>query len=256
MMENQIGRHQSRHALRTRGLMKGFTLIELLVVIAIIAILAAILFPVFARARENARRTSCQSNMKQIGLGLLQYTQDYDEKYPLTNNIPGNYGGFDWGLWMVHIQPYVKSTQLFTCPSSSRDTNNNRYTNTPSGTLTFAGAWNYGINEFVILRDNGFSSAGINSVALLPMVGDCSGPVTPDLWRFINPSNHDRWFDAPRTIEERYARHLNGSNILFADGHVKFYPQGAMGLDPARTNQPEERDLHKIPLRPQDDRVA
>lgn len=64
---------------------KGFTLIELLVVIAIIAILAAILFPVFARARENARRSSCMSNMKQIGLGLMQYTQDYDEKLPTCN---------------------------------------------------------------------------------------------------------------------------------------------------------------------------
>src|SRR5687767_6194063 len=61
----------------------GFTLIELLVVIAIIAILAAILFPVFARARENARRASCQSNLKQVGLGFVQYTQDYDERYPM-----------------------------------------------------------------------------------------------------------------------------------------------------------------------------
>src|SRR4028118_1774787 len=64
----------------------GFTLIELLVVIAIIGILASILFPVFARARENARRSSCQSNLKQIGLGILQYTQDYDEKLPLRRH--------------------------------------------------------------------------------------------------------------------------------------------------------------------------
>ena len=64
---------------------RGFTLIELLVVIAIISVLAAILFPVFARARENARRTSCLSNLKQIGLAFLQYTQDYDEAYPLTS---------------------------------------------------------------------------------------------------------------------------------------------------------------------------
>jgi prepilin-type N-terminal cleavage/methylation domain-containing protein len=73
---------------RSRGI-GGFTLIELLVVIAIIAILAAILFPVFARARENARRASCQSNLKQIGLGIMQYTQDYDERMPPTqaNNV-------------------------------------------------------------------------------------------------------------------------------------------------------------------------
>src|SRR5687768_5924591 len=69
---------------KRNGALKGFTLIELLVVIAIIAILAAILFPVFARARENARRSSCQSNLKQIGLGFAQYTQDYDEKMPIT----------------------------------------------------------------------------------------------------------------------------------------------------------------------------
>src|SRR5690606_6779733 len=78
----------SNHISENSGAKRGFTLIELLVVIAIIAILAAILFPVFARARENARRASCQSNLKQIGLGLMQYTQDYDERLPagfLTN---------------------------------------------------------------------------------------------------------------------------------------------------------------------------
>src|SRR4028119_122023 len=92
----------------------GFTLIELLVVIAIIAILASILFPVFARARENARRSSCQSNLKQIGLGLLQYTQDYDEK--IVNGENNNETGFTT-RWMDRIQPYVKSDQLFMCPS-------------------------------------------------------------------------------------------------------------------------------------------
>jgi prepilin-type N-terminal cleavage/methylation domain-containing protein/prepilin-type processing-associated H-X9-DG protein len=98
---------------------RGFTLIELLVVIAIIAILAAILFPVFARARENARRASCMSNMKQMGLGVLQYTQDYDEKYPQAYWYPNDSssaGGY--AHWSGTIQPYVKSNQLFVCPSS------------------------------------------------------------------------------------------------------------------------------------------
>ena len=101
----------------------GFTLIELLVVIAIIAILAAILFPVFARARENARRASCMSNLKQIGLGIMQYTQDYDEHMPagfLTNTgIPYPDGiARTYQSWRVAIFPYVKSVQVFNCPSA------------------------------------------------------------------------------------------------------------------------------------------
>src|SRR5437763_14432141 len=86
---------------RSQKIGSGFTLIELLVVIAIIAILAAILFPVFARARENARRASCQSNQKQLGLGFLQYAQDYDERLPFHQN------------WAPQIYPYVKSTQIY-----------------------------------------------------------------------------------------------------------------------------------------------
>lgn len=95
---------------------KAFTLIELLVVIAIIAILAAILFPVFARARENARRASCQSNLKQIGLGIQQYTQDYDEQMPMCYWTPAANTQMSW---KDAIQPYVKSFQLFVCPSNT-----------------------------------------------------------------------------------------------------------------------------------------
>lgn len=100
---------------------KGFTLIELLVVIAIIAILAAILFPVFGRARENARRTSCLSNIKQIGLGVMQYTQDYDERLPMRRYGYDTTNGHIFS-WRRAIFPYIKSTQLFSCPSNTSNT--------------------------------------------------------------------------------------------------------------------------------------
>jgi len=99
---------------------RGFTWIELLVVIAIISILASILFPVFARARENARRSSCASNLKQIGIAVMMYTQDYDEKlFPHRNYWPPyNSCSAGFATWPVFIDSYVKNWQVFSCPSS------------------------------------------------------------------------------------------------------------------------------------------
>jgi prepilin-type N-terminal cleavage/methylation domain-containing protein/prepilin-type processing-associated H-X9-DG protein len=100
------------------GVRAGFTLIELLVVIAIISILAAILFPVFGRARENARRSSCQSNLKQIGLAIEQYKQDFDGAYPMAYYyLNGATSANGYAHWSGNVQPYVKSMQLFVCPS-------------------------------------------------------------------------------------------------------------------------------------------
>src|SRR4051812_38101473 len=124
----------------------GFTLIELLVVIAIIAILAAILFPVFARARENARRSSCQSNEKQVGLGFKQYIQDYDEKYPLGSGGGGTNVG-----WAENIQSYLRSTQIYQCPSE---------TTSPSSTPSSASYTDYYYNNTI-----GGVTGGLNESA-------------------------------------------------------------------------------------------
>ena len=196
----------------------GFTLIELLVVIAIIAILAAILFPVFGRARENARRSSCQSNLKQIGLGIAQYTQDYDEKYLPQDATQRTF---------AHIlQPYIKSKQIFVCPSA---------TGTPQTvpvTVVKDGLWEatfenntiigaYGINTGLTSPTNPSSLAQVASSATLVMLSDAA-------------SN-----SVGSSAENAFAlagRHLEGMNIGYADGHVKFIAQKRIFLlnfDPA-----------------------
>lgn len=116
----------------TRSLKSGFTLIELLVVIAIIAILAAILFPVFAQVREKARQTTCLSNKKQVVMGMIQYVQDYDEQIPFDSNNNGHRDNVSSYCWMDAVYPYVKSEAAYDCPDNPYDSN---WFDTGSGNL-------------------------------------------------------------------------------------------------------------------------
>lgn len=222
---------------------KAFTLIELLVVIAIIGLLAAILFPVFGRARENARRSNCQSNLKQIGLGLTQYVQDFDERLPLagtltTANVSPGAAAYAW--WRIHILPYTKNTQIYLCPSRARMSSINYYhtmSYTHGGqTHVLPGTWSYGVNQSAMPLDSGTTAsiniARIGKTSLMPLVADSTSTLfSSDLafYRVVNATapgingGADEVGSGPAT--EEWSRHFNGSNILYADGHVKFSQQ-------------------------------
>ena len=227
------------------GKSRGFTLIELLVVIAIIAILAAILFPVFQKVRENARRASCQSNEKQLGLAFIQYTQDYDEKYPAGLNA-----NFPLG-WAGEIYTYVKSTGVYRCP----DDNTANAAGTPSTT-------SYAVNQALYYPRNGYSGfAAISSfnapavTVLLLEVGNSPvfdvtspaellSPYADGLDGMNNiaggtgtgvggsPTNTSLYQTGPLgggaaasgglTCFPTTGRHTDGSNYLLNDGHVKW----------------------------------
>ncbi len=225
----------------------AFTLIELLVVIAIIAILAAILFPVFARARENARRSSCQSNMKQMGLGILQYSQDYDENIP--RNWVNGYNGDPVGIkWMDVIQPYVKSTQLFNCPSDSvgKPYRTAPLANFPLTTPTKRGAdelGSYGWNSAYWNGGSGLSGLAdqktlaqidavattINVLEVVPNIGGGASNNASVDWPDIGAQPTINKNVTPPRLGGAVARHLDTINVLFCDGHVKSLNIDALG---------------------------
>jgi prepilin-type N-terminal cleavage/methylation domain-containing protein/prepilin-type processing-associated H-X9-DG protein len=238
----------------------GFTLIELLVVIAIIAILAAILFPVFATAREKARQSSCASNEKQLGLAILQYVQDYDEYFPVGIS-PQNQG---WG-WAQPISVYTKSAAVFTCPDETftnatfvpPDTyvsyamNNNLDQNSTFGGVHYvcSQAQLAAPAKTVLLAectDSIFDYRGLTG-------GDFSMGSDGSSWGQANsdsfaPSSKSGLlvtgviYDSSRpwslsASQWPAPRHSGGANYLLCDGHVKWYTQGSVSGGGPALNQ-------------------
>jgi prepilin-type N-terminal cleavage/methylation domain-containing protein/prepilin-type processing-associated H-X9-DG protein len=207
---------------RIRDRLRAFTLIELLVVIAIIAILAAILFPVFAQARDKARQAACLSNEKQIGTAVTLYAQDYDERLPNCNSW-----GYAWttGVAERYIQqltaPYVKNEAIWFCPSVGRD----RLMGDPG--LQSSKVKTYGQNGTTYIWNHqtespsygpykGHKSVTVSGMALAGIPRSAEAPVLWDMpyWNGIcKPWTEYRDLQSP---------HAKGVNATYADGHAKF----------------------------------
>ena len=233
---------------------KGFTLIELLVVIAIIAILAAILFPVFAQAREKARASSCLSNTKQIGTAVQLYVDDFDETLPCegyrmpsgmsTANFKGypmwdlgviQHNMYGWGdvSWADQIFPYLKSINILVCPSMKMKSK--CYAEWPKVVPTCGYGYNSRLTEYQNSGDypitKVYSLPELKNPSKMVFVGDCSYQKHNDYgylsklckpeFNLCTPSYATDWIRADR--------HNGGCNFCFADGHAKYYKTGMQG---------------------------
>ncbi len=243
-----------------RPLKCGFTLIEILVVVAIIAVLAAILFPAFARARENARRASCQSNLKQIGLGLLQYSQDYDEKLVRAWYGSGH-GKFATGSdtadrykWMDAAFPYIKSEQIFNCPSHSPSAwaSPYKFRDGFSWGSYFINSSYYepGNYEQSPAGEGNVNLAAIENSATCLWIGDSESSGYHDFefaWENVTDQpTVDANAAGFRVLDTLVERHPASTVALFCDGHVKsvrlndLARKNAAGAYPAFTIQDDE----------------
>jgi len=201
----------------------AFTLIELLVVIAIIAILAAILFPVFAKAREKARQSACLSNMKQIGTAMMMYVQDYDETYSLngTHIFTSVTGSADYGRdlhsWRSLLFPYIKNEGVFLCPSNpdgEKDTRDGGWPAAPS----FKRSYN-ALYDVIIHQDKPRPIADVQFPATTIMIleaycgptGRCGAEMA-----HLNPGDSEM-------RDDMFSGHSGFANLLFADGHAKAF---------------------------------
>ncbi len=218
---------------------KGFTLIELLVVIAIIAILAAILFPVFARAREKARQTSCLSNVKQLGLGIMMYVQDYDETF-FTSLYAESRTTPPGPFWGSCVYPYTKNYQIFTCPTGGG--RGAAGLTLVYNNWTFPTRPHYGWNT----RLGGKKLAEVSEPSETVTIADCTHQIFADhVGRIAWANSGDGvLYDAgsgynangyPEYMIESNSRHNGGENMAFADGHAKWMASAAIwGLGNAK----------------------
>lgn len=212
----------------------AFTLIELLVVIAIIGVIASILFPVFAQARERARRTACASNLKQLGLAYLQYAQDYDEKllpgfkrqYTVSTNSGWNNPA---NMWYAMMQPYAKSEQVLFCPSAKNSTYSSYVVMMAGYDVDYDALPPVSINGYIgNVKIVSLASAARPSESIF-MLEDSYGDTytRPDARRFLSAGGY---VDMVTYDWKTYypGRHQDGHNLLYVDGHVKWGKPGTL----------------------------